>query len=302
MWHIIFIAYGKIDQVDDKVKLNLLNVINNDRIASQMDKFENIAIDGSNENEMTKYTSRLTKIQSREGVTWSTLDPEIVDNFQKLSNEKLDIEKINIHQNKEILITDWLANSPGIPSIKYTSKDKNIMNHELPDKDTREHSSRKTPQYSANIPRPTKATINKNECNLRKPKKYTKSKAHQSSAFKSNLRSQAEHSKKWLKDRLEINHSSSLEPKTKSKALESFVGNKITKYLAINITGTRKPKINTRKSTSPGFSDFYDSNIQMPNIEIIKKGYSPRKESLLKYVNFNHTDSKNSKFYCFMKF
>ena len=103
--------------------------------------------------------------------------------------------------------------------------------------------------------------------------------------YKNNVMSYVSNKNKTIKPRFDPNQSSSLEPIVNDKNLDCLNSNKMTKYLAINITGTRRNKLNCRKSTSPTFSNKYSPTNSTCDIEVVNKGYSPRKGQLTqKYV------------------
>lgn len=101
------IGLEKSENIDENMKLNLLNVINNDRIANQLAQYENLANESTKINEETKFTTTiLTKNKTaKSGITLTTVDNETVDEEAKNSKNDITFQKYS-NDNGEILITD----------------------------------------------------------------------------------------------------------------------------------------------------------------------------------------------------
>lgn len=91
--------------VDTRMKLNLLNVINNDRISNQIiESQESVSEDfedSGSKNPISKYANKI----SREGTTIATLDTDVVDSYQKpnvkATNASKYLNSSNLHTDRK---------------------------------------------------------------------------------------------------------------------------------------------------------------------------------------------------------
>lgn len=100
------------------------------------------------------------------------------------------------------------------------------------------------------MPNVTRVPSRKPEGHRKPNKKSSKIKQPNVESYKSSLKNYSQY--KGLKSRFAADQSSSLEPNmNKNTFVTSQNSNKVTKYLAINITNGNHVKLHSRKSTSP---------------------------------------------------